>query len=457
VFLVGLSVLQGLQAQALYEVSPLSFNTGYANEAAAVPYKDGVIFISDRRTHVLVSRIDTDDNPLYHLYHISRKDSSKWETPHVLYAELTNNAHQGPCTISADGNEMYFGLNTKNGTNIFYARKAGERWTRLASFRYNSPEYKNAHPSLSRDGKRLFFSSDMPGGYGGFDIYYCEKTPQGWGTPKNLGATVNTPKNDMYPFIQENGLLFFSSQGHQSLGGLDIFSVQESSDGSWGMLRHMEVPVNSEYNDFAYTASDRDGMEGYLASDRNGKNSDIFSFKSLFPNFPDCQQQIENDYTWVFYEPGSVDLDTTTFRYEWDMGDGTVKKGEEVEHTFATTGRYAIQLNVIDSLTNEVMDRVVTYMLDVLDEEQPYTSITGEPVTENNLTFDAAKTYLPNMDIEEYYWNFGDGIRMKGKSVEHIFTAPGTYQVQLGVTGTSKDTGETAKACSYLEVVIEQK
>jgi plastocyanin len=455
-FLLQFTV-QTLSAQPFYEVAPLPFNTSYADEAAAVPYADGLIYCSNRQINTLVNKIDINNQPLYYFYFVPKKDSLKWDAPHPLSKDMAINANSGPCSVSADGNVIYYTLNNREVNGIFTAHKAGDKWTDVRPFKYNSPDYTTAHPSLSRDGGRLFFASDMPGGYGGFDIYCCEWTPDGWGTPKNLGTQVNTPENELYPFIQTNGTLYFSSRAHQPAGGLDIFCVREIN-GKWELRHHLEAPVNSEYDDFAYVATDAEGTEGYFSSNRNGKNIDVFSFLSLFPTFTECNPQEENNYAYEFFDPGAEQPDTLTFIYQWDLGDGTVKQGKTVEHTFASPGHYIIRLNAIDSLTGEVAKNVATYDdFHVLDIEQPF--ITADETVEAGtpLSLDASKTYLPELDIREYYWMPGDGTRLRGKHAEHVFTAPGTYRICLGVIGISKETGEEKKVCAFRELVVTEK
>ncbi len=453
-----LSMVAGeVWAQPDYTVKPLSLNTNYTNEIFAISYEEGIIYCSDRRTSFLINRVDSADNPLYHLFYASRKDTIKWGVPHLLSKNIPVNAHQGPCSVSADGQEIYFTANNETGQRIYSAQKSGDNWINIRPFAHNSPNYTTAHPSLSRDGKRLFFASDMPGGSGGFDIYVCEQTPRGWGTPKNLGPGVNTPANELYPFIQGNGVLYFSSSAHNSMGGMDIFSAREAN-GVWGQLYRMEEPINSTGDDLSYTA-DADGTNGYIASNRSGKTFDLFSFKSLFPVFDDCYEQEENEYTYIIRDPNASDSDTAildaTLKYVWDLGDGTIKRGQEVEHTYASTGQYEVILNVVDTLTNEVTQEVAHYMLDVLDIEQPYITVSETINAGTSTTFDASKTYLPDLDIEEYYWMFGDGTRDKGERVEHIFTEPGVYKVQLGVIGKMKLTGGELNYCSFLEITVK--
>ena len=453
IFFLCLTV-RDLWAQANYLIEPLSLNSNFNNEIFAISYEDGIVYCSDRRTHVLINRVDSTNHPLFHLFYVSKRDSNKWGIPHLLSKSIPINTHKWSCSISANGQEIYFTINDETGQRIFLANKSGDNWTNIRPFVHNRPNYTTTHPSVSPNGKRLFFASDMPGGFGGFDIYVCDWTPRGWGTPQNLGSQVNTTENELYPFIQGNGELFFSSTAHGSMGGMDIFSVREVN-GVWGLPLRMEEPVNSIADDISYTADDADGTNGYVASNRDGKTFGLFSFKSLFPAFPDCQEQEENDYTYEFEDVLAVSLgDTATLKYMWDLGDGTIKYGEFVEHTYASTGVYEYSLSLIDSLTNEINTHIANYVLEVLDIEQPYIMVSDTLDAGTSAIFDASKTYLPDLDIEEYYWMFGDGTRKKGIHAEHIYALPGVYKVQLGVIGRSKDTGEKVKICTFRKITV---
>ena len=452
IILIGCIFAGELWAQN-YIVEPLSLNNHYSNEKFAIPYSDGVIFASDRRTHFLVSRVDTTNLQLFHLFYASNKDSAKWSVPQLLSKNISINSHQASCTISADGREIFFSVNDESGQRIYTATKSGADWGNIRPFTHNRANYITTHPSLSPCGRWLFFASDMPGGLGGFDIYVCERTPRGWTAPKNLGPGINTSENELYPFVQTAGLLFFSSTAHGSLGGLDIFTAYESG-GVWGNVQRMEEPINSTADDIAYTSADIDGSHGYFASNRNGKNFDIYSFKSLFPTFPDCRQQEENDYTYYFNDEKYNVLDTTSLKLMWVFGEGIVKYGELVTYTFPSTGQYEIVMNVVDTLTHEIFEREAVMYLDVEDIEQPYISVEGALRAGTSLIFDASKTYLPDLKVDDYYWMFGDGKRTKGMRVAHTYSAPGVYRVRLGVVGRSRFTDVKDKVCTYLDIIV---
>jgi outer membrane protein OmpA-like peptidoglycan-associated protein len=143
--------------------------------------------------------------------------------------------------------------------------------------KFNSNEYNCAHPAISADGKTLYFSSDMGGGQGGMDLYYCKKDAGGaWGSPINMGDKVNTKGNELFPSITEENILYFASNGHEGLGGLDVYETKIRDDKA-GKVYNMGKPVNSEHDDFAYNLNS-DGKKGFLSSNRKtgGMNDDIY-------------------------------------------------------------------------------------------------------------------------------------------------------------------------------------
>ncbi|MDR1672442.1 MAG: PKD domain-containing protein [Bacteroidales bacterium] len=437
---------------SMYEITPLPFNTSYADNVATISGENELIYCSNRRQHLLTGWLDRKNENLFRLYRIRQKNSLHWDAPVPVQGRLVENAHLGPASLSADKNTLYFTANRDSINGIYAALRSGNAWGGTTPFTHNSPLYRTAHPSLSSDGKRLFFASDMPGGLGGFDIYYCQWTDAGWDAPKNLGAEVNTPADELYPSIRGNGMLFFSSAGHNSMGGLDIFSVKESPDGRWVNLQPAD-DINSKADDVACIASNEEGTAGYFSSNRNGKNMKIFGFKSLF--FDGCKEQIENDYTYEFFEPSVIDSGaTTTFFYEWSFSDGAVLRGEAVEHTFAAPGVYLIQLNVIDALTGELESRAADYELEVTEEEQPYITAVETARTGESVTLDASQTHLPGIRIDGYFWMTGDGGQKKGKTVQYNYVEKGTYRIQLGIKGIREKTGESVNICTCRNITI---
>ncbi len=154
------------------------------------------------------------------------------------------------------------------------------QWGEVTPFVYNNAEeYSVGHAALSPDGKVLYFVSDMPGGYGDADIYYCEKNADGsWSIPKNAGSAINTSGKEVFPYVAEDGTMYFSSDGHQGMGGLDIFRATGSKD-QWAVPENLKYPFNSPKDDFSITF-ESGNQSGYLASNRDGGKGgdDLYSF-----------------------------------------------------------------------------------------------------------------------------------------------------------------------------------
>jgi outer membrane protein OmpA-like peptidoglycan-associated protein len=164
---------------------------------------------------------------------------------------------------------------------IFFAEIKQGKKLDFKPFFLNSKNYSVAHPTLTKDGDKIYFSSDMPGGFGGADLYVCEMENEKWGEPQNLGEIINTSEDEVFPYILNDSVLFFSSKGHMGYGGLDIFKT-ELHHSEWGEPVNLKHPVNSSYDDFSIVLnSTMDG--GFFSSTRpEGKGSDdIYAFRNL--------------------------------------------------------------------------------------------------------------------------------------------------------------------------------
>ena len=195
-------------------------------------------------------------------------------------------------TFSRDYQTMYFTRNnTKKGLRkadskgvtrlkIYEGKRGAEDWEDIVELPFNSDDYSVAHPTLSTNGDHLYFASDMPGGFGGMDLYVVSKGEnEAWGAPVNLGSVVNTSANEAFPFIHTSGTLFFSSDGHGTLGGLDLF-MANGVDADWREVINLGPQYNSGYDDLGIVL-DPDGTSGYFSSNREGGNGkdDIYKFE----------------------------------------------------------------------------------------------------------------------------------------------------------------------------------
>jgi PKD repeat protein len=223
-------------------------------------------------------------------------------------------------------------------------------------------------------------------------------------------------------------------------------------DGVWQKPVPLQEPFNSQGDDYGLilnTAMDT----GYFVSDRSGSD-DIFLSASELPVFSGCAPQEENDYCYLFYEPNNNELDTTTFAYEWDLGDGTKIRSLKADHCFSGPGNYFVQLNVVDKVTKETFLSQASDSFLVEDIVQPYILAADTVEAGSTVSFSAEKTYLPGTRIEGYYWDFNDGFQSEGEKTTHRFSYPGTYMVQLGVSGSGGNIGIPGQCVTRRIVVV---
>lgn len=254
-----------------------------------------VYFISSRRNTLIKNNWMWNGAKFLDLFSVKNENSS---VPKLI-SKISTTFHEGPLCFNADESFVYFtrnniskGKNRRDQKGIqnlkLYVAKVDEKgkWVDEQETSLNSKDYSIGHPTISNNGKTLYFVSDMPGGFGGADLYMADLNTDGTiGKPINLGKDVNTEGQEMFPWVSPDGLLFFSSNGHIGLGGLDVFVMSIDNDGkSFGNLTNVGKPVNSQYDDFALTF-EKDGKSGYFSSNRPGGkgDDDIYSFQLTRP------------------------------------------------------------------------------------------------------------------------------------------------------------------------------
>ena len=274
-----------------YRVELASFNSPQ-NDFTAVKFQDAIVFASSRNKPQWINKKHgwTSDSYLK-LYTTQNSGGGVHLKPKIFMGDLSSKYNDGPICFSKDYNTVYFTRNNSNKKfissertyklKIFEAGLNQNGFDRARELPFNSNNFNCAHPSLSNDGTLLFFASDMEGGFGGMDIYYTKKEGDVWGTPVNLGATVNTAGTEVFPFIAANGLLYFSSNGHDGIGGLDVYEAKFRDDKA-GIAYNMGEPVNSINDDFGVFLAE-DNKTGYLSSNRKngGMDDDIYNFQIL--------------------------------------------------------------------------------------------------------------------------------------------------------------------------------
>ena len=267
-----------------------ALNTKYL-DYSAIMHDGGVLFTSTRGVQKIRKVTDnwTKSN-FSDVFFAKMNNEGNYETVSPIAGAVNKKYHDGVTTISKSGTLMFFSRNNskrKKGEvnlKIYSSVFVGGSWDDATELEINGDDFTTCHPSLSKDGKWLYFASDRPGGFGGMDIYVCENKNGKWKNLQNLGPTVNSSGNDLFPFINGDGVLFYSSNGHKGKGGLDVFYAEKSSmfdEGTWDTRKNLGEPFNTKKDDFGFYANE--GMtKGFLTSNRFGGKGgdDIYSWQS---------------------------------------------------------------------------------------------------------------------------------------------------------------------------------
>ncbi|TAL78319.1 MAG: hypothetical protein EPN88_02235 [Bacteroidetes bacterium] len=463
IFFITLFVKAELNAQPQrFMVKLVPFSSGINDEFSPVFYKGGIVFCSNQSDNSLV-RYNDKQNRLFKIFYVSKKGITGWDRPKILAKEITTAFNDGPVTFSENGNIIYYSRNnsienslrnisdTSNKLGIYSAELIDGKWTNIKSFTYNNPLYSFCTPALAPDRERIYFSSDIPGGNGGMDLYYCDKRNNDWDQPVNLGPVINTPKNESFPFASKYDKLFFASDGHKGFGGKDLFYTQEIN-GKWIPPVHLDSAINSTADDFGLV-SDSTFENGYFSTNRR-KTDDIFSFSSAPIEFTDCDTIKENNYCFTFYDEQQRLIDTIPVIYQWDFGEGIIRIGVEVKHCFSGPGDYSVKLSIIDELTGTAIAEQVEYKVKLESAEQAYINSCNVGIVNESISFDGIKTNLKNFRITDYLWNFGEGFEHGGPLMSTTFKKKGDYTIKLGLLAEKDSLDIVPKICVMKKIRI---
>ena len=312
-----------------WKVEFISVNS-LSNDYGPAFYKDGLMFSSDRNSGTGVKVVDSGSGmPFSCLYLVDFSSTIQSLNPVIAYrntnkvrppdfTEATSNDsktlghsrsqsspdpliiqskkftkvklagsifqtryNDGPLVHAAQSGDFYITRNSPhkssskvtsvNHLQLKILKRIGPDYYNQQDFPYNSNDFSTMHPAISLKEDLLIFASDAPNGFGGTDLYYCSKTPNGWSRPINMGEAINTAGNEQFPFLDANGHLYFSSDGHPGKGKLDIFLAKLNANKAWH-IENMPSPINSTADDFGFIIS---GQSGYLSSNRMGTD-DIY-------------------------------------------------------------------------------------------------------------------------------------------------------------------------------------
>ena len=329
------------------------------------------------------------------IFFSQKDDKGKWQKPEVIDTELNSDGDEGACSFAPDGRTMYLTVCKTDPSYPRYAtiatsQRSDAAWSKATELKITRDTLSAfAHPAVSPDGQWLYFVSDMPGGMGGYDIWRAPLTSSGTGAVENLGEPINTPGDEMFPTFRPNGDLYFSSNGHEGMGGLDIYIAHIVSNEQRFQLEHPGYPLNSQGDDFGMTF---EGLlnKGFFSSNRgDGKGWDhIYSFYN-----PEIVQTVKG---WVYEKDGyelpegwvyMVGNDGTNLKLSV-KGDGSftheIKPG--VDYVFLGTCKGF--LNHKEQLRVEPVEESEEYVL-----QFPLASITA-PVLIDNIFYDFDKATL---------------------------------------------------------------
>ncbi|MEH6769977.1 OmpA family protein [Maribacter arcticus] len=289
-------VLDGLlRMDDRFDVKNINVNSKYSEFSPMYYNGDEIVYASAKDSSIFnTRRYKWNNQPYLDLYVAKINEESQDLKNAIKFSnEINTKYHEASVAFSPDNKTMYFTRNNygkklkrdKNGINnlkIYRSKKINGEWTKADEVSFNSDDYSTGHPALSKDGKQLYFVSDMPGSIGETDIFVVDVLGDGsFSSPRNLGPEINTEHKEMFPFINEKKL-YFSSDGHVGLGGLDVFEVAFDDEIGFLEVRNVGKPINSKKDDFSFIVNE-DTQEGYFASNRAGGkgDDDIYSFKTL--------------------------------------------------------------------------------------------------------------------------------------------------------------------------------
>ena len=327
------------------------------------------------------------------IFYSQKDDKGKWQRPEVIDTELNTDWDEGACCLSPDGRTMYL---TQCKTDPDYPRfativtsqRSDAAWSKATELKMTNDTLSTfAHPAVSPDGQWLYFVSDMPGGMGGYDIWRVRLTTSGVGGVENVGAPINTAGDEKFPTFRPNGDLYFSSDGHEGMGGLDIYIAKPNSNG-W-RIEHPGFPLNSQGDDFGMTF---EGMknQGFFSSNRSdGKGWDhIYSFYN-----PEIIQTVKG---WVYEQDGyeltqavvyMVGNDGTNMKLSV-KGDGSFTQEIKAGVDYVLLGTCKGFLNHQEHIKVGPVKKSEEYVL-----QFPLASITA-PVLIDNIFYDFDKATL---------------------------------------------------------------
>jgi outer membrane protein OmpA-like peptidoglycan-associated protein/tetratricopeptide (TPR) repeat protein len=399
-------------------------NSAYPDYSPVLSADEQTIIFTSRREGSTCGKKDTDGKYFEDIYTaVYNSDQKKWANLRKIGTNINTCGHEASVSLSYDGKELFIYKDDNGDGNIYVSYFKNDEWSvpeKLPS-EVNSKSWET-HASLSSDGNTLYFTSDRPGGFGGRDIYMCEKLASGkWSKAINLGSKINTEYDEESPFIlPDNVTLYFSSKGHESMGGFDIFTSTMSDDGYWSSPENIGYPINTSDDDVFYVPT-KDEKHAYYSSAKEGGlgDQDIYKLSIIGP-----KKLVAHLKGIVFdelsYKPVQAKLEVTdkktgeivsSFTSDAETGDYYVSlpTGKTYDLVFSSE-KYVPHketLDVPDTISNPDINKAIMMQklqfaskdIKIMFDNKEIT--VGERIVLNNVLFDFDKFTLRSESVTE--------------------------------------------------------
>ncbi|WP_169312180.1 OmpA family protein [Anaerophaga thermohalophila] len=279
-----------------YYVNPSDFLT-FGQSFGIQYYKDGVVYSSSSGDEGGSRDVDRYGKEFLNLYYSELGENGEILSKRLFDENMVFDYHVGAISFTSDQKTMYYTRSVRipggeSRIKIYSVEFDGEHWVNEKVLPINSNDYDCAYPAVTPDDRYLVFASNMKGGYGGTDLYVAERYEDGrFGQPRNLGSQINTFGNERFPFVSKDYVLYYSSDGLEGFGGLDIFKAEKTGEASWGNPMNMKRPFNSNKDDFGYVIDPNDPTRGFLSSNRISSGEDVIFY--VEPRNPEEEEESE--------------------------------------------------------------------------------------------------------------------------------------------------------------------
>lgn len=395
-----------------------------------------LVFVSARDKNLGIQYVDAaGESEITDIYTSLRVDSIKYKNIRSFDPSINTNYYEGPFCFNSAGTTIYFtAADKKSGLlKIFTSEKINNVWKKPELMPFCLPSFSYCHPSISPNEHRMIFSSNTNGPVNKMDLYQSDYNKGVWSAAIPLDKKINDSTNQVFPFIDKNNTLYFSSDKKTGYGGLDIYYLNLNSDTSGVYL--LPHPINSSADDFGVWV-DSTSLTGYFSSNRNSRTKDdIYYFSKYIPDFAHWKQVTsKKTFCFTFFEETSLtSKDTLSLTYEWDFGDGAKGWGLTSRHCFASYGEYNVSLNIVDKVSGEVFASQTSQLVSIEKPDELVITCKDSIVAGEHLVFYSNNCYLKNYQLATMYWYFDDGNYNSGELVKHSYHKPGIYKVEMGL------------------------